>query len=207
MWFLEEGASKGPTPLFIATAWLRSRGARFRLTRQNYCSGGASFRLRRYSFLTASDSWRLQLPLKRRRGGGRPAMLRRLLVGIGQLDNGPFVIRSSHKGDSGRQVVGGESGRDRDSGYEHQERIQMRSALRVYPGRVHPVLDQRRLVLYGFMNDGIQLIVRHDFQYTDREFLSGLKVSVVFAFVRGGLQAVCRVTNHPGEIGRAHHFL
>jgi hypothetical protein len=54
---------------------------------------------------------------------------------------------------------------------------------RVYPRRVHAVLDQRRLVLYGFMDYGIQLTVRHDFQYTEREFLSRLKVAIVFGFV------------------------
>jgi hypothetical protein len=50
-------------------------------------------------------------------------MMRRLLIGISQFDDGPFLIRPSHEGDAGREAIGGESGRDRYSRNEHQECI------------------------------------------------------------------------------------
>ena len=50
-------------------------------------------------------------------------MVRCLLVGIGQFDDGPFVIRPSHEGDSSWEVIGGESGWNRDNGNEDQKRI------------------------------------------------------------------------------------
>ena len=50
-------------------------------------------------------------------------------------------------------------------------------------GGFNVILDQRRLGLHGFVDYGIQPIVRHDFQNTEQEFLSRLKVAVVLGFV------------------------
>ena len=48
-------------------------------------------------------SFPLRFSWQRRRRGGWRAMVRRLLVSVGQLDKRPFVIRSSHEGDASRQ--------------------------------------------------------------------------------------------------------
>ena len=130
-----------------------------------------------------------------------------LLVGIGQFDDSPFIVRPSHKGNARWKIIGGESGGNRDNGDEHQEGIEMRCALGIYPRRVDAVFDQRRRVLYRFMNDRIQLIVRHDFQHIEHEFLARSEVPVMFGLVPRGPSEVGRISYDAGEIRRVHHLL
>src|SRR5437016_3388889 len=51
---------------------------------------------------------------ERRRGSGGNTMMRRLLVGIGELDDGRLLIRRREECDSDRQAVVGESSRNGD---------------------------------------------------------------------------------------------
>ena len=74
-------------------------------------------------------------------------MMRGLLKRVGQLDHGSLVIRPSHEGDTGGEIVGGKAGRNRDGGNEYEERVQMRGALGILKRRILAVLVKRRLML------------------------------------------------------------
>jgi len=90
-------------------------------------------------------------------------MLGRLLISIGQFDHFAIVIRASEKTDSSGKAVACKSRRDRDRRHKHQEGVQVRRTSVIDVRRVNPVADQRRLVLDGFMDNGVQLVISHDF--------------------------------------------
>lgn len=100
--------------------------------------------------------------LEWRCAGWRPAMMGRLLIGVGELDHVSILVGPSEEGDAGRQVVAGKSRWDDNRGDEYQERIQMRGALLIDVGRIDSVTDQCRLVLDGLVDDGVQVVVCHD---------------------------------------------
>ena len=133
-------------------------------------------------------------------------MVGRLLVRIGQLDQGSFVVRPSHKGDTGGQVVACKSGWDGDRRNEHEKGVQIRGALCVDVRRVYAVFDERGLVLDRFVNDGVQPIIRHDFQNIEHELASGHQVLIVFRFIGGSLQAFLSISHDFGKVRRAQHF-
>src|SRR6266851_5717944 len=80
-------------------------------------------------------------------------------------------------------------------------------ALSIYPRRIDAVSDQSWLMLYGFVDNAIQLVVRHDFQHTEHEFLSCLKESVVSGFVPASPPEVGCILCDFRELRRTHHIL
>ena len=53
-----------------------------------------------------------------------------------------------------------------------QERVEVRRALLVHVGRVDAVLDQRRRVLDGLVDDGVELVVRHHLHDVDHQLVA-----------------------------------
>ena len=90
-------------------------------------------------------------------------MLGRLLISIGQFYHFAIVIRASEKTDSSGKAVARKSRRDRDRRHKHQEGVQVRRTSVIDVRRVNPVADQCRLVFYRFMDNGVQLVISHDF--------------------------------------------
>src|SRR5712691_4937386 len=133
--------------------------------------------------------------------------MRRVFVRVRELYYSSLIIGPPHESDPRGEVVGGKPGWDSYYGHKHQECVQMRGPLRVYKGRIHSILDQRRLVLDGLVDDRIQLIVSHDFQNADHELVSSHQVLVVACDIRGRPQASLRVWDDLAEVRRTQHFL
>src|ERR1700691_6378012 len=58
----------------------------------------------------------------------------------------------------------------------NEEGVESWDALLGNVRRVHPIFDKRRLVFYGLVDDGIQLVVGHYLQKVDQHSLAGRKV-------------------------------
>ena len=100
-------------------------------------------------------------PRQRRRRLRRRAVVCRLLVGISEPQQDRFAVRTAEERDADRQIVRGESRRHRHRGRIDQERVPGRYALVALIGRIDAVLDEGRLVLGRFVDDGVELVVRH----------------------------------------------
>src|SRR6266478_9293309 len=83
-------------------------------SRRRIASAGAA---RAFFGRTIRHCFLLGLRFSRKRGSalGWLAMMRRLLISVGKLKDGSFLIRPSHERDSGGKVVACKSRRDRDS--------------------------------------------------------------------------------------------
>ena len=102
-----------------------------------------------------------------------------LLEGVGQPDHRGFTIRSAEKRDPHRKVRRRESGRNGYGGGIDQECVQMRRALLIHIGGMNSVFDQSRCVLDTLVDNGIQLIVRHQLHDVDRQFFSSFQIFIV----------------------------
>ena len=70
--------------------------------------------------------------------------------------------------------------------------------------RVKPVADQCRLVFYGFMHNGVQFVIGHDFKDIDHQLISRDQVLVVLSWIRGAPQPILRASADLSKIRRLH---
>src|SRR4030095_9691723 len=87
-----------------------------------------------------------------------------------------LAIRRAEECDSRGEIVGCKSRGNRNGGGIYQKRIQDRNAFIVHIRRIDSVFDECRLMFNRFVNDRIELLIRHDFTDLDHEILSGLKI-------------------------------
>ena len=90
-------------------------------------------------------------------------MAGRLLVGVCEPDHLPVAVRAPEKADSGWQPVARESRRNGNRRHKYQEGIQVRRTPMVDVRGIDSVTDQCRLMFYGFMDNGFELLIRHHF--------------------------------------------
>src|SRR5690348_14584188 len=102
-------------------------------------------------------------PSERRNACRWPAMVSCLLVSVGELDHIAVIVRPAEKGDSRRQIIPGESGGNDDRRDEDQKCIQVRRAFLIDEGRIDSVFDQCGLMLHCFVDDCVELMIRHGF--------------------------------------------
>src|SRR4029453_4814869 len=67
-----------------------------------------------------------------------PAMLGRLLVGIGEFEHGAIVVGASQKGNPGREMIAREPCRYHDRREKHYDRVEMRGAFLFTNGGFNP---------------------------------------------------------------------
>jgi hypothetical protein len=90
-----------------------------------------------------------QTLLGRRRGRlGRHPVMRRLLIGISELQQHRLALGQPKERYANRQIVAGEPGRHIHGGSKDQKRVQRRDASVGLLGRIDAVLDQARLMLH-----------------------------------------------------------
>ena len=106
-------------------------------------------------------------------------MMRRLLVGVSQLDHIAIVVGAAQKSYAGGQVVAGETRGDDNGRDEDEERVDMGRAFLVDERRIDSVFDQGRLVLDSLMHDGVQLVVGHDLEEMARQFFACQEVLIM----------------------------
>ena len=75
----------------------------------------------------------------------------------------------------------------------------MRHTFRVQERRIHPVFDERRLMLNGLIYDGIQLVVRHHFQDVRHKFFLCSQEVIVACVIGSAAKAILSVRKHFGE--------
>ena len=82
-------------------------------------------------------------------------MMRRLFVGVGELEQRGFAVGWSKERDADGQIVAGKARRDGHRRGIHQKRVQRGNALVVHVGRIDPILYICGLVLDGFVDDRV----------------------------------------------------
>src|SRR5215475_7304118 len=105
-----------------------------------------------------------------------PAMLGRLLVGIGEFEQCAIVVGASQKGNPGREMIAREPCRYHDRRDKYYECVEMWSAFLIDKGRGNPIDDTRWLVLDGFMHDGVQAMISHDFEHAGQQCVTRLEI-------------------------------
>ena len=100
-------------------------------------------------------------------------MVRRLLVGITKLEKLGLAIWAPKEGNADRKIVGRKSRRHRYRRHKDKEGVERGYALLADVRRVDAVLDQGRLMLDRFMDDGVQTIVGHHLQDVGRQLVAG----------------------------------
>jgi hypothetical protein len=115
----------------------------------------------------------------------RTAMVRCLLIGVGEFDHVAIVVGTPQEGDSRREVVSCETRGDDDGRDEDKKRIDMRRALLINEGWIHAVLDQSWLMLDRLVHDGVELVVRHNLEDLDRQFFASQEILIMCGRGRG----------------------
>src|SRR5215813_2735235 len=90
---------------------------------------------------------------------GRPAMMSRLFIGVGQLDHVAVVVGPSEESNASGKVVTGKARGNNDRGHVYQEGVQMGRSFIVHKRRLYAFVDESGLVLHGFVHDGDELMV------------------------------------------------
>ena len=106
--------------------------------------------------------------------------MRALLVGISQFDHHRLAVGFAEESDPDRQIVGRETRRHSDGRDENQESIEDGDAFVRRVRRGQSVFDKPWLMFHRFMNDRIQMMVRHHFQQVDRQLISSREILAVF---------------------------
>src|SRR5262245_25535994 len=145
-------------------------------------------------------------PSQRRGACGWAAMMSRLFISIGELDQVAIVIRSPNKANARRKVVASEFRRNDDGRNINQKGVQMRDPLLIDERRIDAVFDQRRLVLNGFVHDRVELMIGHDFEKYGHQLILRSKTLVMFRGIGIPLEAILRAFDDFGEVGRGDDF-
>src|SRR5215204_6141064 len=83
----------------------------------------------------------------------------------------------------------------------------MRRAFLIGEGRGDTVFDQGRLMLDRLVDDGVELMVGHDFQEVGHQLILSAQTLVVLARVGLALEAFLRSLDHLGKILMLAYFL
>ena len=83
----------------------------------------------------------------------------------------------------------------------------MRRAFLVHKRRIHPVLDQCRLVFHRLVHDGVEPVFRHDIQQPRHQRIARLEIFVMGRGGLGFLPAIARGFGDLGEKRRRHGVL
>src|SRR5580700_11475965 len=103
-------------------------------------------------------------------------MMGRLLVGVSQLEQFGLAIWAPKEGDPDRKIVRRKSRRHRYGRHEDKEGVERRYALLADVRRVDAILDQGRLMLDRFMDDGVKTIICHHLQDGGHQLAPGLQI-------------------------------
>src|SRR5438874_12093859 len=76
----------------------------------------------------------------------------------------------------------------------------MRDAFLIDVRRVHSVFNEGRLVLDRLVHDGVELMIRHDRKHVGHQLVLGLKILIMFGWIRGPLPSLLRA---PGDFGKS----
>src|SRR5437762_11590155 len=127
---------------------------------------------------------------------GGHTMVRRLLIGITQLEQLGLAIGAAKEGDADGKIVRGESRRHRYRRDKDKEGIERRYALLADIRRVDAVLDEGRLMLEGFVDNGVETIVGHHLQDGGHQLAAGFQIVAE-------LRSVCRLERRPPRVAFA----
>src|SRR5215813_6009970 len=95
-----------------------------------------------------------------------PAMPGRLLIPVREFDHRAIIVWPSQEGNPCREAIACEPRRHHDRWHKDHERFQMWSTFLIDERRVDSLGDACRLVLDGLVHDGVQPMIRHDFEHT-----------------------------------------
>ena len=59
----------------------------------------------------------------------------------------------------------------------------------------------------GLVHDGVELMIRHDRKHVGHQLVLGLKILIMFGWIRGPLPSLLRAPGDFGEVRRPHGFL
>src|SRR5882724_4467949 len=115
---------------------------------------------------------------------GRYAMVRRLLIGITQLEQLGLAIGAAKEGDADRKIVRRKTGRHRYRRHKDEEGVERGYALLADVRWVDAVLDEGRLMLDRFVDNGVETIVGHHLQDGGHQLAAGFQIVAEFRGVR-----------------------